>query len=131
MEGVSLIPGSDRFVAAMQGPLIQDGRIEANKCLGIKNSIILGELNSNRTREIVYSLTDETTGISEILAVDSSRYLVLERDSGVGATALIKKIYLADLTGVTGRIECRVVTNPKFCEHQRSPQKGIYRFVNT
>ncbi|MFN7874948.1 MAG: esterase-like activity of phytase family protein [Pirellula sp.] len=101
MEGVSLIPGSDRFVAAMQGPLIQDGRVEANKCLGIKTRWILGELSSNRTREIVYSLTDESTGISEVLAVDSSRYLVLERDSNVGASALIKKIYLADLTGVT------------------------------
>ncbi|MCU0720412.1 MAG: esterase-like activity of phytase family protein [Pirellula sp.] len=101
MEGVSLIPGSDRFLAVMQGPLIQDGRIEANKCLGIKTRWILGELSSNRTREIVYSLTDESTGISEVLAVDSSRYLVLERDSNVGAAALIKKIYLADLTGVT------------------------------
>lgn len=101
LEGVSLIPGSDRFVAVMQGPLIQDGRVEANKCLGVKTRWILGELSSNRTREIVYSLTDETTGISEVLAVDSSRYLVLERDSNVGASALIKKIYLADLTGVT------------------------------
>jgi hypothetical protein len=101
LEGVTLVPGSDRFLAVMQGPLIQDGRIEASKCLGIKTRCILGELSSNRTREIVYSLTDESTGISEVLAVDSSRYLVLERDSGIGATALIKKIYLADLTGVT------------------------------
>ncbi len=94
MEGVTLIPGSDRYLIAMQGPLIQDGRVEANKCLGLKTRWILGELSSNRTREIVYPLTDESTGVSEVLAIDSSRYLVLERDSNVGAAALIKKIYL-------------------------------------
>jgi hypothetical protein len=112
MEGVSLIPGSERFMAVMQGPLIQDGRVEANKCLGIKTRWILGELSSNRTREIVYSLTDESTGISEVLAVDSSRYLVLERDSNIGATALIKKIYLADLTGVTDVSSVESLLNP-------------------
>jgi hypothetical protein len=39
--------------------------------------------------------------VSEVLAVDSDRYLVIERDSAVGSAAKIKHIYLADLRGVT------------------------------
>jgi 3-phytase len=46
-------------------------------------------------------MVNESTGVSEVLAVDSSRYLVLERDSKVGSAAVIKKIYLANLLGVT------------------------------
>ncbi len=93
-------------------PLIQDGRVEANKCLGIKTRWILGELSSNRTREIVYSLTDETTGISEVLAVDSSRYLVLERDSNVGASHLLKNI-LGRSNGSDRCLEYRVFVIPR------------------
>lgn len=123
MEGVTLIPGSDRYLIAMQGPLIQDGRVEANKCLGLKTRWILGELSSNRTREIVYPLTDESTGVSEVLAIDSSRYLVLERDSNVGAAALIKKIYLADLTAVTDVSNVESLLSPGTTNHKEVQKK--------
>jgi hypothetical protein len=101
LEGVTLIPNSDRFLVVLQSCLIQDGRVEGDKCLGTKARWIIGELSSDKTREVVYPMVNESTGVSEVLAVDSSRYLVLERDSKVGSAAVIKKIYLANLIGVT------------------------------
>lgn len=38
-------------------------------------------------------------GISEITAVDGQRFLILERDKGVGAGSTLKRVYGIDLTG--------------------------------
>jgi prepilin-type N-terminal cleavage/methylation domain-containing protein len=47
------------------------------------------------------TLTDESTGVSEVLAVDAHRYLVIERDSNAGSDAKFKHIYLADTQAAT------------------------------
>ncbi|GAB3257017.1 esterase-like activity of phytase family protein [Kineosporia babensis] len=43
-----------------------------------------------------YQLEDPANAIGDAIAVDSNRFLVIERDNGQGATAKFKKIYLAD-----------------------------------
>lgn len=104
LEGVALSTDGATIVAAMQGPLVQDGVIEGEKCLGVNTRwLMLDSRNSSAkaTQQFVYPLTDETTGVSEVLAVDADRYLVLERDSDVGLEAKIKHIYLADTRGAT------------------------------
>ena len=104
LEGVALSTDGATIVAAMQGPLVQDGVIEGEKCLGVNTRwLMLDSRNSSAkaTQQFVYPLTDETTGVSEVLAVDADRYLVLERDSNVGLEAKIKHIYLADTRGAT------------------------------
>lgn len=97
LEGIAVTPDQSRLVAAMQGPLVQDGRIENNKCLGLNTRWFSYELVNGASAEWVYSLDDESTGVSEVLAIDNQRYLVIERDSKFGVDAKIKKIFLADI----------------------------------
>ena len=56
---------------------------------------------TSQTKQLVYALTDESTGVSEVLAVDAHRYLVIEHDSNAGNEAKFKHIYLADTQGAT------------------------------
>jgi hypothetical protein len=101
IEGLCITSDGSKLVGAFQGPLIQDGRLENNKCLGIKTRWIVIDPQSASVKEFVYQLDDETTGVSEILALDSDQFLVLERDSLMGAEARIKRIYLTSWVGAT------------------------------
>jgi len=101
MEGLSLTPDGRRLVAVMQGPLVQDGRIEKNKCLGLATRWLVHDLQTGKAMEWLYSLDDESTGVSEVLAVDDRRFLVLERDSKSGIEAKIKRIHLVDSSQAT------------------------------
>jgi hypothetical protein len=96
LEGLAVTPNGEKLVAVMQGPLVQDGRIENRKCFGLMTRWIVGDLKSGTTQEWVYPLEDEANGVSEVLAVDANRFLVLERDSRAGSEASFKRIYLAD-----------------------------------
>ncbi len=98
LEGIAITPNHDSIVAVMQGPLVQDGRIEGTRCLGTITRWIAMSFHQESTREFVYLLDDESTGVSEILAIDAHRFLVLERDSLLGSAARIKRIYVADIS---------------------------------
>jgi hypothetical protein len=43
-----------------------------------------------------YQLEDPSNSIGDAIAVDDDRFLIIERDQGQGATAKLKRIYLAD-----------------------------------
>jgi hypothetical protein len=101
LEGVAVTPDRQWVVAAMQGPLVQDGRIEKNKCFGIWTRWYAQNLQTGQGVEWVYPLADESTGVSEVLAIDAKRFLVLERDSNAGVDAKIKRIYVADATAAS------------------------------
>ncbi len=111
LEGLALSADGRQLVAAMQGPLVQDGVVESEKCLGVNTRwLVLDSRDPSKVEvpQFVYPLTDESTGVSEVLAVDAERYLVLERDSLVGAEAKVKHIYLADTRGATDVAAVRV-----------------------
>jgi len=101
LEGIAITPDQSRLVAAMQGPLVQDGRIENKKCLGLNTRWFSYNLETGESAEWVYPLDDESTGVSEVLAIDNQHFLVIERDSKVGLDAKIKKIFLADSTNAS------------------------------
>ena len=101
IEGISLSPDGRTLVAVMQGPLVQDGRIENNKCLGLATRWIVCDLQSGKTKEWLYLLDDESTGLSEVLSIDDQRFLALERDSKAGSKAKIKRIHLVDASQAT------------------------------
>ncbi len=101
IEGISLSPDNRWLVAAMQGPLVQDGRIENSKCLGLATRWLVYDLQNGGTKEWLYLLDDESTGLSEVLAIDDQRFLALERDSKAGNKAKIKHIYLVDASQAT------------------------------
>jgi hypothetical protein len=101
LEGIAVTPTSKTIVGAMQGPLVQDGRIENNKCFGIWTRWLVIDPTTSATKQLAYPLVDESTGVSEVLSIDESKFLVLERDSLMGEQAKIKRIYLADTSKAT------------------------------
>ncbi|GAB7052298.1 esterase-like activity of phytase family protein [Catenuloplanes indicus] len=47
-------------------------------------------------KRLTYRLDAANLAIGDAISVDANRFLVIERDGGQGATAVVKKIYLAD-----------------------------------
>jgi hypothetical protein len=100
-EGLAISPDGKMLYAILQKPLLQDGVIEDGKVIGQLNRIMRIDLSSGDTAEFVYPLESLKTGISEILCVDERRALVLERDSGAGGKAHVKRLTLIDFEGAT------------------------------
>ncbi|TWU44173.1 hypothetical protein Q31b_17090 [Novipirellula aureliae] len=109
LEGVALTPSGNRVVAVPQSSLVQDGTIENGMCFGthcrwlVMDSSDLSASNPvvKNTFEIDYPLEEPSLGVSEILAVDESRFLVLERDYHSGKLAKHKNIFLVDISNAT------------------------------
>lgn len=103
MEGLAITPDGRTLVGFEQSPLIQDGGDG-----GRANRIVTIDIATGATKQYVYDnrLTDKNKNYnsSEILAVNNSKFLVLERDGkglGDGSAAVVKRLYLIDLTGAT------------------------------
>jgi len=106
LEGLALDTTRKRLIAAMQGPLIQDSYPKGKKRFGNHARIVDLDLSqetesATAMKQFLYPLTHIENGISEILAVDSNRYLVLERDSRKGAASITKAIYMINLEEAT------------------------------
>ena len=99
MEGLAITPEGTVLVGIMQAALVQDASDPATKKLV---RLIRIDIASGAVQEFAYPLTDGS-GVSEILAVNSHEFLLLERDgAGLGdrnPTAVTKKLYRVDLAG--------------------------------
>jgi hypothetical protein len=104
MEGLALAPGG-KLYGIMQSPLIQDhGLDDTNKRKGTNNRILEIDPATGATRELLYPMEAAGNGVSEILAINDSEFLVLERDGNAGAAAAFKKLFrikLADATDIS------------------------------
>jgi endonuclease/exonuclease/phosphatase family metal-dependent hydrolase len=108
-EGLAVSPDGSRLFVAAENALIQDGPA-ADLAVGSPTRLLEIELSSSRPiSEYLYEVgpvPDEprpatafrTNGISEILALDSHRLLVLERSFSVGVGNRVR-LYLVDLEG--------------------------------
>ena len=85
----------------IQSPLIQDGEMNEDKCLGLNCRWIIFDADRQLEKEVVYQLDDLKAGVSEVLVVSESKFLVLERDSNVGEEAKLKRIFLVDISGAS------------------------------
>ncbi|MBY0512596.1 MAG: esterase-like activity of phytase family protein [Gemmataceae bacterium] len=102
LEGLAITPDGARLVGMMQGPLLQDGALDAeNKPHGRNVRLLDLDVKTERAREVVYVLDAPTTGVSEVVAVDDREFLVLERDGKGGPEAAVKRLYRVDLAGAT------------------------------
>lgn len=101
LECLALSTDGRALLGLMQGPLLQDGRREGKKILGRRCRLLEVQLGSGALREFVYELDSEANGNSELLAIDSTRLLVLERDSESGEQAAWRRLVLIDLSGAT------------------------------
>jgi hypothetical protein len=107
-EGLAISPDRSRAVAILQSPLLQDGALDAtNDREGLQIRVLELPLDAATSgapaqpREWVYTLDHPGNGVSEILAVDATRYLVLERDGKPGKAAKRRGLYLADSAAAT------------------------------
>ena len=96
MEGLAITPDDKMLVGIIQAPLIQDG--------GKVVRIVTFDIGSGKTHQYAYQLTTGT-GVSEILAINNTQFLVDERDGKgqgdgpPGTAAVVKQIFKIDLTG--------------------------------
>lgn len=100
LEGLAVGADGKRLTAIMQGPLVQDSQPLKDKRYGRFVRVLHWNLEQPDALPVqqLYPLEDRSCGISEILAVDEDRFLILERDGEVGSEAKYKRIYLADFS---------------------------------
>ncbi len=94
-EGLAITPDGSKLIAATQKSLLQD-RLEENgkKVPGIHTRLVEFDLSTTAsTRQLVYTLDTAKNGVSELLAVGNTDFLILERDSEAGVNAKSKQIY--------------------------------------
>lgn len=100
MEGLTVSPDGRYVWGIMQSPLLQDGALDSEGNRAGVNVRMLGiDLRTGETREYVYVLDDPSYGISEILAVSESMFLVIERDGKAGSKARRKTVMRIDTSG--------------------------------
>lgn len=102
MEGVAIVPGGNRLVGVMQGPLIQDSQLKAQgKRTGTNVRILVWDLATLATSEYLYTLDRPQNVLSEILAINDREFLLIERDGSSGEDAGYKRVIRASLDGAT------------------------------
>ena len=96
MEGLAITPDGSTLVGIMQNPLIQDGGRS-----GLNVRMLVIDITTGTTRELVYQLDNKSFGVNEIVAVSGSEFLLIERDGAAGAAAVQKKIYRINIAAAT------------------------------
>ncbi|MEY4763448.1 MAG: hypothetical protein RI907_121 [Pseudomonadota bacterium] len=101
MEGLAITPDGKTLVGFMQSPLIQDGGDG-----GRYNRIVTIDTVSGTTQQFAYDnrVGSKNYNSSEILALNATQFLVLERDGkglGDGSNAAFKQLRLVDIAGAT------------------------------
>lgn len=102
LEGLARTP-SGLLMAIPQSPLLQDGALDADGTRAGVNIRVLTidprEKGADQAgRQWIYPLDEPSYGVSEMLAVDEHRLLVLERDGKAGGKARFKRIMLANIS---------------------------------
>lgn len=98
-EGLAISTDGSRLYALEQLPLLQDCKPgKSGKPQGLNCRLLEIDLKSSATREYVYPLENHHTKLSEILAVDKNKFLVIERDGQTGDKAQFKRIMEIDLS---------------------------------
>ena len=100
MEGLAITPDGKTLVGIMQAPLIQDAADSKTKKMV---RIVTIDIATGTTHEYGYNLTSGS-GVSDIVAVSNTQFLVDERDGkglGDGSNAAVKQAFTIDLASAT------------------------------
>ncbi len=125
MEGLALTPDGKNLVGAMQSPLIQDGGREGLFC-----RILEVAVTSGKTRQFVYPLVSNLTGICEILAISNDEFLVLERD-GKKEPNRVCKIYRINLAKASNVSDTPVLPKQKLPPGVHPVSKSLFLDLTT
>jgi hypothetical protein len=103
MEGLAISPDGSTLFGFVQSPLIQDGGDG-----GRANRIVKIDIETGAVSQYAYDnwipAFNKAYNSSEILAINSHEFLVLERDGkglGDGSVAVVKQLWKVDLAGAT------------------------------
>lgn len=90
------------MVILMQGPLIQDGALDASgKRRGKVVRLVTIDRTTGHTTQYAYVLESAAYGLNEIEALSNHEFLVIERDGKGGKKAAFKRIARIDMTSAT------------------------------
>lgn len=95
-EGLALSLDGARLYALLQSPLLQDG-----SRTGVNARLLEIDVETGKTREMVYPLESPSHGASEVLAVNAHVFLTIESDDK-GAFRKVFRVNLAGATDVSG-----------------------------
>jgi hypothetical protein len=95
IEAMAITPDGARLYAALEGPTVADTDTSRRYLFefGIGDEAFTGRVWEYRTEQPGYL-------VSDLSALDQHRLVVIERDSGLGATALFRNVYVLDLRQV-------------------------------
>ena len=96
-EGMALSPDGRTLYPMLEGPVAED--VEAGLAADLRIfEVALGRRGPRFTGDLWrYRMEHPTNAIGDLIAVDDHRFLVVERDSGSGAGARFKAVFVVDL----------------------------------
>lgn len=104
MEGLAITPDGKTLVGMMQSPMYNPSK--AATAASVVLRILTIDISTGATKQYVYLMDNVSlTGVSDIVAVNSTTFLTLERDGLYGGAATnpaaVKKVYKIDLASAT------------------------------
>ncbi|MFD0751059.1 esterase-like activity of phytase family protein [Mucilaginibacter calamicampi] len=104
MEGLTITPDGKTLVGLMQSPMYNPNKNAVANSLVLR--ILTFDIATGTTKQYAYLMDNTTlTGCSEILAINATTFLTIERDGLFGGAATnpatFKKIFKIDISGAT------------------------------
>ncbi len=104
MEGLAITPDGKTLVGIMQSPMYNPSRTAVTNSTVIR--ILTYDIITGATKQYVYLMDNASlTGVSDIVAINSTTFLTLERDGAYGGApsnpATFKKVFKIDISGAT------------------------------
>ncbi|SHF38848.1 esterase-like activity of phytase family protein [Pedobacter caeni] len=104
MEGLTITPDGKTLVGIMQSPM--SNSINGTTTNSVVLRILTFDIATATTKQYVYLMDNPSlTGVSEILAVNATTFLTLERDGGYAGAltgaAAFKRVFKIDLSKAT------------------------------
>jgi hypothetical protein len=122
LEGVTFTPDGRQIVTAMEDPLYQDGDDPTPEHGALTRITVHDARTGQPLAQYAYPLeplfatppagSTDTNGVSDIVALDHDRFLVLERASIYSDNNWKARIYLVDLHGATDVLGRDSLTDP-------------------
>lgn len=104
MEGLTITPDEKTLVGMMQSPMLNPTKAAASNSTILR--ILTFDIQSGATKQYAYVMDNVTlTGVSDIVAVNNTTFLTIERDGLYGGAptnpATFKKVFKISIDGAT------------------------------
>lgn len=104
MEGLAITPDGKTLVGMMQSPMLNPSTSAVSGSLVLR--ILTFDIATGATKQYIYLMDNaKLTGVSDIVAVNSTTFLTIERDGDYGGAptnpATFKRVFKIDLSAAT------------------------------